>query len=89
MAAISLSELERMERMVRIAEITVTFFRYIPVIIGVMACISLILAGLNFAEGSYGWAVVNLILGALGVLFVIRVSRPNPRHFAKESDVAH
>jgi hypothetical protein len=89
MAAISLSELERMERMVRIAEITITFFRYIPVIIGVMAGISLILAGINFADRDYGWGIVNLILGALGVLFVIRVSRPNPRHFAKESNVAH
>lgn len=89
MAAISLSELEKMERMVRIAEIIVTFFRYIPVIIGVMAGISLVLAGLNFADRDYGWAIVNLILGAFGVLFVIRVSRPNPRHFAKESGVAH
>lgn len=89
MATVSLSELERVERMVRIAGIIITFFRYIPVIIGVLAGISLILAGINFAEADYGWAVANLLLGIAGVLFVVRVSRPNPRHFAKESNAAH
>lgn len=86
MAAISLSELERM---VRVAEAIITFFRYIPVMVGVLAGISLILAGLNLAEADYGWAVVNLLLGIAGALFVARVSRPNPRHFAKGSDAAH
>lgn len=75
--------------MVRIVGIIITFFRYIPVIIAVLAGVSLILAGINFTEADYGWAVTNLLLGIAGVLFVARVSRPNPRHFAKESGVAH
>jgi hypothetical protein len=83
------AELEKMERMVRILEIVITFFRYLPVVIGVMATISLIQAALNFWAASYGWAIFNLILGVLGVIFVIRASRPNPRHFEYNSEIAH
>lgn len=83
------AELEKMERMVRILEIIITFFRYLPVVIGVLAAISLIRATLNFWEASYGWAIFNLILGVLGVIFVIRASRPSPRHFEYNSEIAH
>lgn len=82
-------ELEKLERMVRILELIVTFFKYIPLIIGVLAAISLVLAAFNFAERDYGWAIVNLILGVAGMLFVARVARRNTRHFAQPSDVAH
>ena len=83
------AELEKMERMVRILEIIITFFRYLPVVIGVLAAMSLILAAFDFLDGSYGWAIFNLILGIFGVIFVIRASSPNPRHFEQDSEIAH
>lgn len=86
---ISVAELERLEKMIRVLEIVITFCKYIPVIIGMLAGISLVLSALNFAEKSYGWAIVNLILGVAGMLFVARVVRSNKRHFAQASDVAH
>ncbi|HVX02286.1 MAG TPA: hypothetical protein VHA09_03965 [Nitrososphaera sp.] len=82
-------ELEKLERMVRILELIVTFFKYVPVLIGVLAAISLIFAAFNFVERSYGWAIVNLILGVAGMLFVVRVIPRNTHHFAQPADVAH
>lgn len=86
---IPLEELERMEKLIRILEIIFTIFKYLPLVIGVLAGISLIFATFNFIEKSYGWAVINLVLGLSGVLFVIRVNRRRPEHFNEPSDLAH
>jgi hypothetical protein len=86
---ISLEELERMEKLIRILEIIFTIFKYLPHIIGVLAAMSLIFAAFNFIEKSYGWSVVNLVLGLIGVLFVIRVNRRRPEHFNEPSDLPH
>jgi hypothetical protein len=86
---IPLAELERMEKLIHTLEIVITILRYLPIIIGVLAAISLVLAAFNFVDKSYGWAVVNLLLGLAGVSFVLGVTRRRPRHFAKPSDVAH
>ncbi|AIC16178.1 hypothetical protein NVIE_019200 [Nitrososphaera viennensis EN76] len=78
-----------MEKLIRLLEIIFTIFKYLPLIIGVLAGISLILATLNFIEKSYGWAIVNLILGLAGVLFVMRANRRHPEHFNGPSDLTH
>jgi hypothetical protein len=86
---VPLADIERVERLVRILEVVFTIFKYLPIIIGTLAGISLILAGLNFLEQSYGWAIFNLVLGLAGVSFVLGVIRPHPEHFKKASNVAH
>lgn len=89
MAAIPLEELERMEKLIHILEIVFTIFKYLPLIIGVLAGISLILAAFNFMEKSYGWAIVNLVLGISGMLFVIRLNMRHPKHFNEPAELAH
>jgi|SRR5690348_2993753 hypothetical protein len=84
-----LDELEKTEQYIHLAEIAITVCKYIPVIIGVLAAISLGLAVYDFVVRDYFWAIVNLVLGLAGASFVARVIKPHPRHFAKESDVAH
>ncbi len=84
-----LAELEKTEQYIHLAEIAITVCKYIPVIIGVLAAISLGLAVYDFIVRDYFWAIVNLVLGLAGASFVARVIKPHPRHFAKESDVAH
>ena len=84
-----LAELEVTERYVHLAEIAITVCKYIPVIIGVLATISLGIAVYDFVVRDYVWGIINLVLGLAGVLFVVRVIKPHPRHFAKPSDVAH
>ncbi|AIC17151.1 hypothetical protein [Nitrososphaera viennensis] len=81
MQIISKAELERIESMVRVLEIVITIFKLLPIVIGILAGISLIFAALNFVEKNYAWAIVNLLLGVAGILFVVRVSRSNAPHF--------
>lgn len=80
MQIISLDQIRSIERQMRIAGIAITFLKYVPVIIGVMASISLILSAFNFAEASYFWAIVNLILGAAGASMVAGMIKGHIEH---------
>lgn len=61
------------ERQIQIAGAVITLLRWLPAIIGVLAGISLALGVFNLIDRDYGWAVVNLGLGMLGILFISRL----------------
>lgn len=61
------------ERQMQIAGAVITLLRWLPVIIGVLAGVSLALGVLNLINRDYGWAVVNLGLGMLGILFISKL----------------
>ena len=71
----------RVEALVRVLEIVIVLFKLLPVIVGVLAGISLFLAVLDVLEGSYVWAVINAALGAGGIMFLIKLNRHSAKHF--------
>jgi hypothetical protein len=83
MQIISLAQIRSIERQMWIAGIMITFLKYVPVIIGVMASISLILSAFNFVEGSYAWGVVNLILGLAGASLIAGMVKAYAEHSRK------
>ena len=89
MQLIPLAELDKADKLIHILEIILTIFKYLPVIIGIFASISIVLAIMNFIDRSYMWGVINLILGLSGLWFVARVSRSHRHHFDKPAELVH
>jgi hypothetical protein len=86
MQLVSRQDLARVEALVRVLEIVIILFKLLPVIVGVLAGISLLLAVLNVLEANYVWAVVNGALGIGGVMFLIKLNRRNAKHFEYPHD---
>ncbi|WP_415282678.1 hypothetical protein [Candidatus Nitrososphaera sp. FF02] len=86
MQLVSRQDLARVEALVRVLEIVIILFKLLPVIVGVLAGISLLLAVLNVLEANYVWAVVNGALGVGGVMFLIKLNRRSAKHFEYPHD---
>jgi hypothetical protein len=67
------SQSDEIERQLQIAGWVLIFLKYVPVIIGVLASISIALGAFNLVYGDYGWAAVNLGLGLFGMVFVSKI----------------
>lgn len=75
MTAARQEQLKGIERQIALAEFFLAFLKHVPVIIGVLAAISLALAFFDFIAQIYGWAIVNLILGLAGMSLIARAIR--------------
>ena len=72
MRAVTDEQLKEIERQMALAKVFLVFLKHVPLIIGVLAAISLALAVFDFIAQIYGWAIVNLILGLAGMSLIAR-----------------
>jgi membrane protein YqaA with SNARE-associated domain len=78
-------ELERMERMIRLIEVTLVIGKNLVFIIAAFIGITFMLAIYNSVTGNTVGGIVSLAFGAAGLVFFAQVRQTRRRHYQRRA----